>query len=93
MVVFLFFVVIFQMFLSGSIIEKSNGSLKKLGTVYEILLYSKGLGTLDFGDDIILSLKGFWINFERKLMRLIYGRVSIEYRSVLDTDTIDCFGQ
>ncbi|XP_065859800.1 uncharacterized protein [Euphorbia lathyris] len=50
--VFLFFVVIFQMFLPGSMIEKSEVSLKRLGVVSGDFLYLKELSTLDFGEDI-----------------------------------------
>ncbi|KAJ8900578.1 hypothetical protein K2173_025355 [Erythroxylum novogranatense] len=51
--VFLFFVILFEMFLPGSVSENSNDSWKlKKGMVSEDLMYLKEMGSFDFGDDI-----------------------------------------
>ncbi|EEF50609.1 transferase, transferring glycosyl groups, putative [Ricinus communis] len=42
----------FHMFLPGSMIDKSEVSLKKLEIVPGDLLYLKAMGTLDFGEDV-----------------------------------------
>ena len=52
--VFLFFVVLFQMYLPGSVIEneKSEDLMKNVGWSSEDLRFLKELGLLDFGEDI-----------------------------------------
>ncbi|XP_024932638.3 uncharacterized protein LOC107423728 [Ziziphus jujuba] len=50
--VFLFFVVLFQMFLPGSVIEKSANTLGDGEFSSDELLFLKESGLLDFGDDI-----------------------------------------
>ncbi|KAM2647592.1 hypothetical protein TB1_000820 [Malus domestica] len=52
--VFLFFVVLFQMYLPGSVIEneKSEDLMKNVGWSSEDLRFLKDLGLLDFGEDI-----------------------------------------
>lgn len=51
--VFLFFVVLFQMFLPGSVVEKSGALMQKNVELYsEDLRLLKELGLLDFGEDI-----------------------------------------
>ncbi|XP_068330544.1 uncharacterized protein [Pyrus communis] len=53
-VVFLFFVVLFQMYLPGSVVEdeKSGDLMKNVGLRSENLRFLKDLGLLDFGEDI-----------------------------------------
>ncbi|KAM7508603.1 hypothetical protein LguiA_019056 [Lonicera macranthoides] len=52
--VFLFFVVVFQMFLPGSVMEKSGNLLKETEVINEEdLMFLKEIGGLDFGEDII----------------------------------------
>lgn len=50
--VFLFFVVLFQMFLPGSVVEKSGVLMKNVELNSEDLRFLKELGLLDFGEDI-----------------------------------------
>jgi hypothetical protein len=53
--VFLFFVVLFQMFLPGSVVEKSelgSSPWRGMELVNKDLLYLKEIGGLDFGEDI-----------------------------------------
>ncbi|XP_021887787.1 uncharacterized protein LOC110807078 isoform X1 [Carica papaya] len=50
--VFLFFVVVFQMFLPGSVMDKSAESWGRMEMVSEDLMYLKEMGILDFGSDI-----------------------------------------
>lgn len=50
--VFLFFVVLFQMFLPGSVMEKSDIAFKDVEKSLGDLKFLKELGTLDFGEDI-----------------------------------------
>ena len=53
--VFLFFVVLFQMFLLGSVVEKSelvSSPWRGMELVNKDLLYLKEIGGLDFGEDI-----------------------------------------
>ncbi|KAF2291193.1 hypothetical protein GH714_020600 [Hevea brasiliensis] len=64
--VFLFFVVLFQMFLPGSVIEKSQDSRKQLDMVYGDLLYLKDMGTLDFGEDIKLEPSKLMEKFQKE---------------------------
>ncbi|TYJ08892.1 hypothetical protein E1A91_A11G103400v1 [Gossypium mustelinum] len=54
-VVFLFFVVFFQMFLPGSVMDKSPDSLDDKDLVFRELGYLKEMGGLDFGEDITLE--------------------------------------
>ncbi|MFQ6633389.1 hypothetical protein Gotur_011612, partial [Gossypium turneri] len=54
-VVFLFFVVFFQMFLPGSVMDKSPDSLDDKDLVLRELGYLKEMGGLDFGEDITLE--------------------------------------
>ncbi|CBI40456.3 unnamed protein product, partial [Vitis vinifera] len=50
--VFCFFVVLFQMFLPGLIMEKSGESLKNMENGYGDLSFIKNIGGLDFGEGI-----------------------------------------
>lgn len=50
--VFFFFVVLFQMFLPGSVMEKSEIALKDVEKSLGDLKFLKELGMLDFGEDI-----------------------------------------
>ena len=50
--VFCFFVVLFQMFLPGLVMEKSGDSLKKMENGYGDLSFIKNIGGLDFGEGI-----------------------------------------
>lgn len=50
--VFLFFVVLFQMFLPGSVIEKSGNTIRDGDFSSTELLFLKEFGLLDFGEDI-----------------------------------------
>lgn len=50
--VFLFFVVIFQMFLPGSVMDKSEDSLRDMDKISGDLAFLKEMGLLDFGEDI-----------------------------------------
>ncbi|XP_031278478.1 uncharacterized protein LOC116136938 isoform X1 [Pistacia vera] len=50
--VFLVFVVIFQMFLPGSVMDKSDDSLQETDVVPSDLMFLKEMGLLDFGEDI-----------------------------------------
>ena len=50
--VFCFFVVLFQMFLPGLIMEKSGESLKNMENGYGDLSFIKKIGGLDFGEGI-----------------------------------------
>ncbi|KAA3475229.1 Chromosomal replication initiator DnaA [Gossypium australe] len=54
-VVFLFFVVFFQMFLPGSVMDKSPDSLDDKDLVFRELGHLKEMGGLDFGEDITLE--------------------------------------
>ncbi|KAL5792306.1 hypothetical protein ACOSP7_000900 [Xanthoceras sorbifolium] len=49
--VFLFFVVLFQMFLPGSVMDKSDDTLQEMDTLPGDLKFLKEMGLLDFGDD------------------------------------------
>ncbi|XP_043812636.1 uncharacterized protein LOC110615186 isoform X3 [Manihot esculenta] len=64
--VFLFFVVIFQMFLPGSVIEKSQDSIKLLDMVSGDLLYLKQMGSFDFGEDIKFEPLKLMEKFEKE---------------------------
>lgn len=50
--VFLFFVVIFQMFLPGSVMDESQDSLQDFDKVPADFLFLKEMGLLDFGEEV-----------------------------------------
>ena len=50
--VFFFFVVLFQMLLPGSMIEKSKNSLRRREVAFGDFMLTKEIGGLDFGEDI-----------------------------------------
>nr|KJB24631.1 hypothetical protein B456_004G154300 [Gossypium raimondii] len=65
--VFLFFVVFFQMFLPGSVMDKSQGSfLDDKDSVFGELSYLKEMGGLDFGEDIRLEPCKLLEKFQRE---------------------------
>ncbi|OAY62221.1 uncharacterized protein LOC110614988 isoform X2 [Manihot esculenta] len=64
--VFLFVVISFQMFLPGSVIEKSQDSWKELDMVSGDLLSLKETGTLDFGEDIKFEPSKLIEKFEKE---------------------------
>ncbi|KAK8504158.1 hypothetical protein V6N13_132017 [Hibiscus sabdariffa] len=65
--VFLFFVVFFQMFLPGSVVDKSQDSfLDGKGLVFGELTYLKEMGGLDFGEDIRLEPCKLLEKFQRE---------------------------
>ncbi|XP_040930578.1 uncharacterized protein [Gossypium hirsutum] len=65
--VFLFFVVFFQMFLPGSVMDKSQGSfLDDKDSVFGELSYLKEMGALDFGEDIRLEPCKLLEKFQRE---------------------------
>ncbi|XP_022757484.1 uncharacterized protein LOC111304797 [Durio zibethinus] len=66
-VVFLFFVVFFQMFLPGSVMDKSQDSyLDNNDLVFGELRYLKEIGGLDFGEDIRLEPCKLLEKFQRE---------------------------
>ncbi|XP_007051667.2 PREDICTED: uncharacterized protein LOC18614048 [Theobroma cacao] len=66
-VVFLFFVVFFQMYLPGSVMDKSQDSfLEDKDLVYGELRYLKEMGGLDFGEDIRLEPRKLLEKFQRE---------------------------
>ncbi|KAE8685128.1 putative UDP-rhamnose:rhamnosyltransferase 1-like isoform 1 [Hibiscus syriacus] len=65
--VFLFFVVFFQMFLPGSVMDKSQDSfLDDKDSVFGELRYLKDMGGLDFGEDIRLEPSKLLEKFQRE---------------------------
>ncbi|XP_039011965.1 uncharacterized protein LOC120141095 isoform X2 [Hibiscus syriacus] len=79
-VVFLFFVVFFQMFLPGSVMDKSQDSfLDAKDLVFGELRYLKDMGGLDFGEDVILEPCNLLLKFQRE-----NKQVSLESSSALN---------
>ncbi|KAE8708023.1 rRNA-processing protein FCF1-like protein [Hibiscus syriacus] len=65
--VFLFFVVFFQMFLPGSVMDKSQDSfLDDKDSVFGELRYLKEMGGLDFGEDIRLEPSKLLEKFQKE---------------------------
>ncbi|KAK2650174.1 hypothetical protein Ddye_017663 [Dipteronia dyeriana] len=64
--VFLFFVVLFQMFLPGSVMDKSDDSLREPDTVPGDLNFLKEMGLLDFGEDFTFKPLKLMEKFQRE---------------------------
>lgn len=64
--VFLFFVVLFQMFLPGSMIEKSGNALRDAEFSSNEFLFLKEFGLLDFGDDIRFEPSKLLAKFQKE---------------------------
>ncbi|XP_023514303.1 uncharacterized protein LOC111778610 isoform X2 [Cucurbita pepo subsp. pepo] len=65
-VVFLFFVVLFQMFLPGSVVEKSEVSFKDAKRSLGDLKFLEELGMLEFGEDIRFEPSKLLEKFQRE---------------------------
>ncbi|KAK0580815.1 hypothetical protein LWI29_006556 [Acer saccharum] len=64
--VFLFFVVLFQMFLPGSVMDKSDDSLREPDTFPGDLNFLKEMGLLDFGEDFSFKPLKLMEKFQRE---------------------------
>ena len=64
--VFFFFVVLFQMFLPGSVMENSVNSLKLRERVSEDFSFLKEIGGLDFGEDIKFEPSKLLTKFQKE---------------------------
>ncbi|KDP28542.1 hypothetical protein JCGZ_14313 [Jatropha curcas] len=71
--VFLFFVVLFQMFLPGSVIEKSEDSWKEVENVSGDLMYLKEIGTWDFGEDIKFEPSKILQKFQKEVREVNFS--------------------
>ncbi|CAI0460227.1 unnamed protein product [Linum tenue] len=70
--VFLFFVVVFQMFLPGSVIEKSEGSPTYLDLLSGDFAYLKQIGGLDFGEDVQFKPSHLLEKFQTEAQRELH---------------------
>ncbi|XP_059651310.1 uncharacterized protein LOC132298944 isoform X2 [Cornus florida] len=75
--VFSFFVILFQMFLPGSVIENSGNFLKERDTVYGDLTFLKDIGGLEFGEDIRFEPSKLLAKFQKEAKQV---NVSFGYR-------------
>lgn len=64
--VFLFFVVVFQMFLPGSVMEKSGNFLKEREVGSADFLFPKEIKGLDFGEDVKFEPSKLLVKFEKE---------------------------
>lgn len=71
-VVFLFFVVLFQMFLPGSIMEKSEIAYKDVERSLGDLRFLKELGMLEFGEDIRFEPSKLFEKFKKEAREADY---------------------
>ncbi|CAK9180093.1 unnamed protein product [Ilex paraguariensis] len=65
--VFLFFVVLFQMFLPGSVMEKSGNSLKESQIISGDLTLLREIGGLDYGDNIKFEPSKLLAKFQKEV--------------------------
>ncbi|XP_057980829.1 uncharacterized protein LOC131166364 [Malania oleifera] len=77
--VFFFFVVLFQMFLPASVVEKSGNSTGEIEIVSGDFKILKEMGGLDFGEDIRFEPSRLLAKFQREAM--VVNQSSASYRT------------